>query len=321
MSLLIDTTAVDEHDRVVFWADASRNAYHPLDIQPSGAERFRGRMWGDTLASLGVYRINMSANTMRRTQQHIAAGDDESVHVSIVLRGRLQTTQEGRVAVQEPGDITAYNTSQPATFSAGGDFDLLVFKLPRSTLGAEVADKLARRTAMRIRGHSGMPRVASHFFCDVAAGLADGSLERGDIGLAEQVVDLVRRLYVDLDGAALATSPARADLAMQARKYVLSHLGEPSLSPEEVAAACFVSTRHLQRVFADEQRTVAEWIRSERLRRCRRDLGNPALADQPIAVIAARWGLPNAPHFSRVFHSAYGCSPREFRKRALNSAS
>jgi AraC-like DNA-binding protein len=195
-----------------------------------------------------------------------------------------------------------------------------VLKLPKATLGTDVTDKLARRTAMRIRGQSGVPRLASRFFCEVATGLADGSLGREDGDLAEHVIDLVRRLYLDLDAASLATSHARADLAMQARKYILAHLGEPSLSPEEVAAACFVSTRYLQRVFAAEQHTVSEWIRSERLRRCRRDLGNPALAHQPIATIATRWGLPGASHFSRLFHGAYGCSPREFRKRALGGA-
>ena len=61
---------------------------------------------------------------------------------------------------------------------------------------------------------------------------------------------------------------------------------------------------------------VCDFIRSARLDRCRRDLLDPAFADQPISAIASRWGLPSAPHFSRLFRQAYGCSPREFRRDA-----
>ncbi|MDX2681609.1 AraC family transcriptional regulator [Streptomyces sp. NY05-11A] len=32
-----------------------------------------------------------------------------------------------------------------------------------------------------------------------------------------------------------------------------------------------------------------------------------------IAAVAGRWGFLSAAHFSRVFRSAYGLSPREWR--------
>jgi AraC-like DNA-binding protein len=51
----------------------------------------------------------------------------------------------------------------------------------------------------------------------------------------------------------------------------------------------------------------------ERLNRCRHDLLDPAFADQTIVSIASRWGLPNQAHFSRLFRTTYGRSPREFR--------
>ena len=65
---------------------------------------------------------------------------------------------------------------------------------------------------------------------------------------------------------------------------------------------------------------MCDFIRSARLDRCRRDLLDPAFADQPISAIASRWGLPSAPHFSRLFRQAYGCSPREFRRDAAVAA-
>src|SRR5207248_4137680 len=81
----------------------------------------------------------------------------------------------------------------------------------------------------------------------------------------------------------------------------------------------FISTRYLHRVFETAGLSVCDFIRSARLDRCRRDLIDPAFAEEPISVIASRWGLPSAPHFSRLFRKAYGCSPRQFRQRAARA--
>src|SRR5438045_2343235 len=79
-------------------------------------------------------------------------------------------------------------------------FDLLVLKLPKATLGKH-ATQLSRLTAIRIPGDRGLPRLAAQFFCGAAAGLADGTISRDDADLAEHVIDLVRRLYVDLEAS------------------------------------------------------------------------------------------------------------------------
>ncbi|MFZ3555394.1 helix-turn-helix domain-containing protein [Streptomyces sp. BH055] len=78
-----------------------------------------------------------------------------------------------------------------------------------------------------------------------------------------------------------------------------------------------ISRRYLFKLFAAEGLTVAGWIRTRRLERCARDLASSVAAQQPIGMIAARWGLLDGRHFSRVFKTAYGRTPRDFRRRAL----
>jgi AraC-like DNA-binding protein len=315
MTLLIDTGLVPARNRVEFWASSSCDVYHPLHIRSDAGERFQARMWGDWLASVGLFRVAAAANTMTRTREDIVAGDPECLHLSVLLRGQLQGAQQHRESVLGPGDMTAYDTSVPAIFRAGEPFDMLVLKLPKSVLGKHAA-KVSRNTALRIPGESGLPRLAAQFFCGAAAGLADGSLDRRDSGLAEHVVDLVRRLYCDLDAGPPPRPRSRAELVLHAQAHIEANLGDPTLKPEQVAAACFISTRYLHRVFADAGLSVCDWMRTARLERCRRDLCDSACSDQPIAEIARRWGLPGAPHFSRLFRQTYGCSPREFRRQA-----
>lgn len=317
MTLLIDTGVVQAQDRVEFWANQSADAYHPLRIRTDGRERFHARMWRDTLACMGMFRVAASSNTMTRSRHDIAAGNDDTLHFSIVLRGRLHKAQQGRSAVLGPGDMGVYDTAQPVVLHADDEFDALALKLPRVVLGREFNAKISRLTAVRIPGGTGLPRLAARFICGTAAGLADGSISPDDADLAEHVIDLIRRLYLDLDASPASHPRSRRDLFLQAKAYLQAHLGDPTLNPEQVAKACFVSTRYLHRVFAGEGRTVSEWIRTERLEHCRRDLLDPALAHHSISNIATRWGLPSAPHFSRLFHRAYGMPPREFRAEAL----
>jgi AraC-like DNA-binding protein len=315
MTLLIDTEVVPPPDRVEFWASSSCDVYHPLHIRADASQRFRARMWGDWLASVGLFRVTAGPNTMSRTRADITAGDPECLHFSILLRGRLEGAQDHRESVLGPGDMTTYDTSEPAIFRAPEDFDMLVLKLPKAALGKHAA-KVSRLTAVRIPGQTGLPRLAAQFFCGAAVGLADGSIDRDDTGLAEHVIDLVRRLYADLDAMHPTRPRSSAELILHARSYIEANLGDPNLDPDQVARSCFISTRYLHRVFSAEGLSVCDWIRSARLDRCRRDLLDPAFSDHPISIIATRWGLPSAPHFSRLFRRAYGCSPREFRHLA-----
>jgi AraC-like DNA-binding protein len=112
-------------------------------------------------------------------------------------------------------------------------------------------------------------------------------------------------------------SPSRSVLLAGVKAYIGEHLGSPALGPEEIARANHISTRYLHRLFEGEGLSVSEWIRDQRVERCRRDLRDPLLQHESILSIATRWGLPSPAHFSRVFRAAYGQSPREERRAAL----
>ena len=111
-------------------------------------------------------------------------------------------------------------------------------------------------------------------------------------------------LVVDINGNGFP------DLVATAR------LADPGLSPDMVATAHHVSPRYLYKLFEGEETGVAGWIRERRLERCRRDLLDPALSELPVSAIAFRWGFADAAHFTRVFRTAYGHPPGEYRRLA-----
>ncbi|MCG8521073.1 MAG: helix-turn-helix domain-containing protein [Pseudomonadales bacterium] len=56
-----------------------------------------------------------------------------------------------------------------------------------------------------------------------------------------------------------------------------------------------------------------QYLISQRLLRCRRDLSNPAMTGRTITEIALGWGFQHPTHFSRRFKSEFGLTPYEFR--------
>ncbi|MEU1572607.1 helix-turn-helix domain-containing protein [Streptomyces collinus] len=104
---------------------------------------------------------------------------------------------------------------------------------------------------------------------------------------------------------------------MRVKDHILRHLADPGLAPPAIAAAHFVSVRYLHKLFQSEGVTVGEWIRTQRLERCRRDLLRSPAPGDGVAAVARRWGFTSPSHFSRAFRAAYGVAPREWRIHGL----
>ena len=317
MTVLIDTGVVPARERLEFWAESSCRAYFPLQVRSAERTGFWARMWANELGPLSVFRITTAANTMIRTSRAVAAGDPECLDVSLILRGTLNSAQGGRNAVARSGDLISKETSRPAVLRAEMPFESISVRVPFTVLGADAVE-IARRTAVTIPGRAGAPRIAARLFVELSSALEDELVAPEQVpALVDRVVGAIRSLYVGEGTAAEPTRlRSRAEILLAVDSYIESNLGDPSLGPEQIARAGFISTRYLHKLFEAEGTSVCAWIRTARLERCRRDLLDPALDHQTILSIAGRWGLPGAQQFSRLFRNAYGCSPRDLRREA-----
>jgi AraC-like DNA-binding protein len=312
MALLVDTAMVAPEDRFDLWSEAHPRFFFPLGVRFLAAEPFHGQIRGHRLGPLDLFGIRGDASAVRRTERAIASFDPETLTLLMALSGRFSVGQGDRHALIGRGELSSYETSRPFGVIAPGPFELLLVIVPRALLGRD-GDMAGRRTARQITPTEGTGAVASSFVASLWSGLEAGTISPEDENLADALSAVVLSLHRASAGACAATAEPPAALVARMKQYIEHHLGDRDLGPERVARAHHVSTRQVHKLFAADGVSVSAWIRGRRLERCRRDLRDPRLAGTPIAGIAARWGLANHAHFTRIFRATYGETPREMR--------
>ncbi|WP_427130645.1 helix-turn-helix domain-containing protein [Pseudarthrobacter sp. S9] len=308
-STSVQTSVADDFQD---WSRVISESFVPLKAYTDRPGGFHGRLRSRVLGQISVVEVTAARHTVARTPALIAKTDRKFFKLSIQLEGTGRLVQDNREAVLHPGDLAIYDTNRPYTLSFDGDFRTLVLMFPHSLIDLPV-EAVGWLTAVRMPGDEGLGSLISPFMVRLADNLEALSGSNG-LRLAHNAVDLVTTLFNgELDMKIDAGRSPHELLLARIHDYIESQLGDPGLSPSSIAAAHFISTRHMNDLFQEIGTTVAASIRQRRLERCRRDLRDPVLADRPVTAIAARWGFTDAAHFSRVFRAAYGQSPTGYR--------
>lgn len=95
--------------------------------------------------------------------------------------------------------------------------------------------------------------------------------------------------------------------------YILMNLTDPDLAYDKVAECCGISPRYLSYLLKARHTSFSDLLWKNRLPKARDGLVAPSTIKYPINQIAYMCGFKSAAHFSRMFKSAYGCTPREYR--------
>ncbi|MGI5170149.1 helix-turn-helix domain-containing protein [Spirillospora sp. CA-253888] len=317
---VISTGEAPAGDRFDFWREVSSRTWVPYDLrcEPHLESRFQARIDISSFGPVQTTLMTTTPHSVLRTPALIRRDDPEVFKLSCNVRGRAMLAQDGRYADLDVGDLVLYDTSRPYLAGLVPEAPvsrLLILRFPRSALPLPDRD-LRNLSAVRIPGDHGIGALSSQFLLRLARHMDE---------LSPSDAARMSTLTLDLLTAALAHALEAHDavpapirqraLTARIHAFISAHLGDADLTPATIAAAHHISVRYLHKLFREQDRTVAGWIRERRLERCRRDLAEPRLAARPINAIAARWGFTSPAHFSQTFRGAYGLSPRQFREQ------
>ena len=324
METVIHTEDLPVGERFESWHDhLFRQVVAPMMITCDDPTGFRGSIESMDLGAVHVSAVEASPCGAYRTSRMIRQSDPELFQLAFNLRGETAITQDRRRALSQPSDLVFYHTSRPHQIRAGFGKDatygvMVVFP---ATLLPLPSHKVERLTATSLSGREGIGALISGFLSHLISGTGHyGIADRLRLGTV--LTDLLTALLAHRLEADTVVPPASRQrvLLLRIHAFMQQHLADPHLSPATIAAAHGISIRTLHRLFQTQDTTVAAWIRTQRLNRCRRDLSDRTLDDRPIHAIATRWGFADATNFSHAFSTAYGLNPRDYRRKMSQSA-
>jgi len=330
MDTLFTTDDLPTADRFECYRDMLGTLPVPVDIRTRQPDDFSVRMAAARLGPVTVVRLDSRTAEpyqVDRTPALIRRSDPEAYRLVLNCRGRSALTHAGRDAALGPRDLALYDTSLPfsgwrgsarSSSGSGSGSDVWVMATFPRPLLAIPRLRVEKIVGARLPGHDGLGALMSGFLARLAFNAAPCRPAEA-VRIGAVFTDLLAVLLAHALDAESLVPPESVEQArwLRIQDYIECRLGSSDLSPATVAAAHYISTRCLQKLFQAHGQTVAGWIRTRRLERCRRDLADPALASRPVHTIGARWGFPDSAHFSRVFHAAYGLSPNRFRRLQL----
>jgi AraC-like DNA-binding protein len=290
--------------------------FPPLAGTTDDVAGFSGRLQSASLGTVQLFDLAATSSVVRRTQNLIRRNAPDYLKVSLQVRGRCVMSQDGREAALGPGDFALQDTTRPYQLVFNDAFRMIVVMFPRKLLRLPPA-RLAHLTAHRVPGRQGLGALVSPFLVELGSRLDKGNLT-SDIHLSDAILDLFAASFAEQPACENLAAPEarRRGLLLRIHVFIEDRLDDPWLDPATVAAAHHISVRYLQKLFKDDGDTVTGWIRARRLEHCRRDLAEAQFAELPVSSVAARWGLVDAAHFSRLFKATYGLPPTEYRRQS-----
>ncbi|MEV7981598.1 helix-turn-helix domain-containing protein [Streptomyces sp. NPDC086519] len=317
MPVVLSTAALSAADRVERWHEAVSQAFVPLDVNLLEKDPSPGRIvthqWGATQVS----DVQAGSQEVTRSKRLIARDGKELLILTLQRRGRAVKEQDGRECLIDPGDFSISDASRVFRKKVEGEVCFTSFQFPRNELRVRDED-LRALTATAFSGRGGSAALVAAYFTRMACEAAGFNDFVGRQFVATGL-DLLALFINERLGRFRPQAPdTSAAMMVRVKDHILQNLADPDLSPTAIAAAHFISVRYLHKLFQLEETTVGEWIRMQRLERCRRDLLRSPALGLGVATVARRWGFVSPSHFSRVFRAAYGIAPRDWQIHGLS---
>lgn len=259
------------------------------------------RMMGD----VPVFRYDLGQGSGTRLPSIRPEPETEFYAVALVLEGGADCSSPSIKFRLEAGDIVTWNSQEVTNFHVDHFIRKVTWFFPLARMNAALPSDLTRVGRHFSRDSALTSILAAHF---------TNIVSNGDRIHAHQLQYLSRMSLDIVSNTLLAAeenilpSPTE-QLYQDVLAYIEQNLKNSELSSGMIAHAFSISRRYLDMLFVRNASSVSEWIRSQRLKRCRAELEMPSF-HRTVSEIAMKWGFKDSSHFSRIFRQKFGRPPQ-----------
>jgi AraC-like DNA-binding protein len=232
--------------------------------------------------------------------------------VVLMIEGQARAQHYGHRVVLMPGDFVLIDGAAPLGFEFERTGEILVLRVPTRVLRNHLPSP-DQFCGHALRADQGIAQDVADLVRCIFAQLEDGLSQQFHGRIARNILDTLATAFSMALEDSLTGSPLLCSRNARVRLRIERDLRDPDLSPSRVAARLRMSPRYLRAIFAASNETVSAYILRRRLEECARELADPERGRASITEIAFGWGFNSAPHFTRSFRERYGMSPRQYR--------
>lgn len=249
---------------------------------------------------------------VNRTRERCLRDGGDEIYVGLIVDGFSNLDYGDRRLALRPGDIYIVDFSEPirAEWLPHRELGLLINRQHADNL---LGDSIGARRGEAVKTHSGFTALlAAHLR------LLAGEITRLSPTEQSEAIEIAIQLALFMlrSGSIASEKSDAAGLTTVARRLIVERLGDPDLSPDDIADALGCSRATLYRRFEQEGAGVVETIRDARLD-CVRDM----LFAEPMASIsdlAFRCGFLDQSSFNKMFKRRFGMAPGQLRANRDN---
>lgn len=294
--------------RVGLWEERNEQSLIGLNVSTLARESVVNTMFNLSLERLKFTEIYGNDHIIERAPSHIRQLPSDSVLFCLLLEGSAFYYHQDGFDTLGAGDAILYDADRPFMYGFHTPMRQLILEMPRDVFRESTGSSSPGKPRV-LRG-TGSAAADGH--ARTLARVIQGTLRSTAAPqplLEEQALDLFGLLVGSNVG-----SPGQAYL-LAAKDFIRANFHRPDLTTSSIARAVGISDRHLARVFALEDSSVARFVMDTRLERAHQLLTGTGSRHLQIGDVAFSVGFVSAAHFSRAFRNRFGCTAREARER------
>jgi AraC-like DNA-binding protein len=285
------------------------NTRLPDSVNPDDGFVVRQAVWD--LGGMLFLQQAVPAFSYERSPEAVRFSPIDHWQITFLRMGRTWTGINGRVSQNEPGMIGIRSLGHPfnGRSLATDSVSLIVpVDLFADRGGLTMASNNivlgGHRASLLIDHLSSIESNLHRFTSDDLSGVKERLQEM----IFDTVIPLVN--YTDSNDRI-----SQIGLMTRARRFILSNLASPNLTPDALGRELAISRTRLYELF-EMSDGVANYIRRRRLSSAHAMLADPS-DNRKIAEVGLAIGFDSAANFSRAFTQQFGYSPSNIHKRTF----